>query len=106
MPKYLVSGGYTHEGVKGLLKEGGSSRREAVTRAVESLGGTVESFYYAFGSDDFFITVDFPDHVSAAAASLFSSAAGTSNVRVTVLLTPEEVDQAVAKSPDYRAPGR
>jgi uncharacterized protein with GYD domain len=105
MPKYLVTGSYTPDGVKGVLKEGGSKRRAAVTQAIESLGGSVESFYFAFGGDDFFITADFPDNMTAAAASLFASATGAASPKITVLLTPEELDQAVSKAPDYRPPG-
>jgi len=70
-----------------------------------SLGGTVESYYFAFGSDDFYLTVDMPDHAAAAAAALTASASGAIRVRTTVLITPEEVDAAAKLSPDYRAPG-
>ncbi len=49
MAKYMVQANYTAKGLEGLLKEGGSSRREAVDKAVKSLGGTLEAFYYAFG---------------------------------------------------------
>jgi len=101
---------YTVEGLKGLLKEGGSSRREAVEQAFKSLGGTVEAYYFAFGETDVFCIVDLPDNVSAAAASIVGSAAGTGESTITVLITPEEVDQAVnlakEKGAAYRPPGR
>ena len=105
MAKYLVHGNYAREGVEGLMKEGGSSRREAIEKLVASLGGTLESMYYAFGDTDVYVVVDLPDNVSAAAASLTANAAGAVGVSVTVLLTPEEMDEAAKKTPEYRPPG-
>lgn len=105
MAKYLLTANYVGEGVKGLLTEGGSSRRDAVEKLASSLGGTVEQMYYAFGPTDVYAIVDFPDHVSAAAASLVTSASGLVHTSVTVLLSPEDVDEAARKSPVYRGPG-
>ncbi len=106
MPKYLVQANYVGEGLKGLLKEGGSSRRAAVEKLFGSLGGKVEAFYYAFGDTDLFVIADVPDNVTAAALSLTVNAAGAATCRVTVLLTPEEIDAAAKKSPSYRPPGQ
>jgi len=106
MPKYLFHASYTEEGLKGLLKEGGSKRREALEQAVKGLGGTLETFYYAFGETDVFAIADLPDNVSSTALSLIINSAGTATVKTTVLITPQEVDQATKKSVDYRPPGR
>jgi uncharacterized protein with GYD domain len=106
MPKYLAHASYTVEGLKGLLKDGGSKRREVVEQLAKGLGGTLEAFYYAFGDDDVFAIFDLPDNVSATAASLVINAAGAAKVKITVLLTPEEVDQATKTSVDYRPPGQ
>ena len=106
MPKYLVQGSYLSEGLKGLLKEGGSSRRAMIEQLIKGMGGTLEAFYYAFGETDVFAIADLPDNVTTAAFALAVSAAGTAIVQTTVLITPEEVDQAVKKSVDYRPPGR
>lgn len=106
MPKYLIQGSYVGEGLKGLLKEGGSSRLEAVETLLKSLGGRLESFYYAFGEDDVLGIAEFPDNASAAAYALTVNASGTIQVRTTVLMTPEEIDQAAKKSVDFRPPGR
>lgn len=105
MPKYLVQGSYTQDGLQGLLKEGGSSRREATRRAVEQLGGTLETFYFAFGSDDFIVILNLPSDVDMTALALDAQATGTVKSRVTVLLTPEEVDQAKETTVKFRAPG-
>ena len=106
MPKYLVQANYTNAGVKGVLKEGGSARRAAVEKAIASVGGKAEAFYYAFGDTDLFVIADVPDNVSAAALSLATNAPGTASVKVTVLLTAAEMDAAVKKSTQYRAPGQ
>jgi uncharacterized protein with GYD domain len=106
MPKYLVQANYVGEGIKGLLKEGGSGRRTAVEKLFGSVGGRVEAFYYAFGDTDVFIIADVPDNVTAAALSLTVNAAGAATAKVTVLLTAEEIDAATKKTPLYRPPGK
>jgi len=106
MPKYLIQASYTAEGTKGLLKEGGSQRRVAAQEAVKGVGGVLDAFYYAFGEIDVVAIADVPDNVSAAALSLAVSASGALNTRMTVLLTPEEIDQAARKTVGYRPPGR
>ena len=106
MPKYLMHANYVGDGIKGLLKDGGSSRREAATQAITSLGGKVEAFYYAFGDTDVYMIVEMPDNATMAGAALKVSASGLVTVRTTVLMTPEEVDQAAKKTPKYRPPGQ
>lgn len=106
MPKYMVQGSYTAEGLKGVLKGGGSARRAAVQQMVESLDGRVEAFYYTFGADDVFAIVDLPDNASAAAIALTVNAAGAAHTRTSILLTPEEIDQATRKTVRYRPPGQ
>ena len=105
MPRYLVQASYTSEGVKGVQSGGGSSRRDAVAQLAESVGGKLESFYFAFGDPDVYTVVDLPDNESAAAVALKVNAAGGASVRTVVLLTPEEVDAAAKRSVDYRPPG-
>jgi uncharacterized protein with GYD domain len=106
MPKYLFQASYTVEGVRGLLKEGGSSRRAAIEKAAQSVGGKVESFYFAFGETDVYVIADLPDNATAAALALTVSAAGTASARTIVLLSPEEADMAVKKTPSFRPPGQ
>ena len=105
MAKYLISASYTSEGIKGLLQDGGSARRDAASRLLESVGGTVEAMYFAFGSSDAYVIVDMPDNVSVAAAALAVGASGAVTTKTIVLLTPEEMDEACKKSPAYQAPG-
>ena len=105
MPKYLMVGSYTVEGARGLLKEGGSKRRQVADAAVKSVGGKVESFYFAFGEYDLCIILDVPDNVSIAAASLAIGAGGGFRPKTIVLLSPEEIDQATKKTMSYTPPG-
>ncbi|MGE0059526.1 MAG: GYD domain-containing protein [Dehalococcoidia bacterium] len=106
MPKYLAKAKYTApEGVKGLLADGGSVRVKAVTDLIESVGGKLESFYFAFGETDAYIVLEVPDATTGAALSLIVGASGLATVEVVQLLTPAELDEAVKKSPRYDAPG-
>jgi uncharacterized protein with GYD domain len=106
MPKYLLEVNYTLDGVKGLSAEGGSARVAAATELVESLGGKIESFYFAFGDTDVYVIVDMPDDVSAASAALTVSGGGGATARTVVLLTAADLDAATKKTATYRPPGR
>ena len=108
MPKYLIQGSYSQQGLKGVLKEGGSKRRAAAEQSIKGTGGRLEAYYYAFGTDDFVIIADLPSNVDAAALSLAVNASGAVQSRITVLITPEEADQATkkVKTVKYRPPGK
>lgn len=106
MAKYLITGSYTQAGINGVLKDGGTGRVRAVEALVASVGGSLESFYFAFGSNDFYVTVDLPaGNTAAAGVAATVGASGAVSVETVVLLTPEEMDEAVKVHPDYRAPG-
>jgi uncharacterized protein with GYD domain len=105
MARFLWVASYTAEGTKGLLKEGGTSRRDVVEKLVQGLGGKLEAFYYAFGEDDVYVIVDLPSNVDNAAASLTVAATGAVRVETVVLLTAEEIDEAAKRSVEYRPPG-
>ena len=105
MPKFLITASYTAEGAKGVLKDGGSKRKQAAEQLVKSAGGRMEAFYFAFGGNDAYIIVDAPDNATVIATSLTVSSSGSVKTTTTVLLTPEEVDQAAKKSVNYRPPG-
>jgi uncharacterized protein with GYD domain len=104
--KYLVQGNYVGDGIKNLLKEGGTGRRAAIERVFASVGGTVEALYYAFGDTDVFVIVDVPDNASMAAVALTAGATGAVTVKTTVLLTVQEIDAAAKKTVNYRPPGQ
>jgi uncharacterized protein with GYD domain len=130
MSKYLIKGKYTNRGAKGLVHEGGSKRRKAITStieggeddlevfhyafgdmdfkgvssAVEGLGGNVEAFYYAFGDVDIYMVVELPDNTAAIALSLTINQSGSVTVETVPLVTPEELDKAAKLSVTYIPP--
>jgi uncharacterized protein with GYD domain len=105
MPKMLIKASYTAEGAKGLIKEGGTSRRAAVQTLIEAMGGKLEAFYYAYGDADAYIIVDAPSAVDGLALSLAVNASGAVSLSTIPLITPEEMDAACKKTVNYRAPG-
>lgn len=105
MAKFLIEASLTADGVKGVRSEGGAARRDAVTSAIESTGGQLESFYFAFGDHDVYVIADFPDNEAAVAMALAVNSSGVVTTRTVVLLTPEEVDEAAKRTVQYRPPG-
>lgn len=106
MAKYLIKASYTADGIKGLMKDGGTKRRQAAEAAIKSTGGKLEGFYFAFGDADAYVIVDAPDNASVAASTMAIGSSGLVKATTVVLLTPEEVDQAIQKGATYSAPGR
>ncbi|MDQ5841835.1 MAG: GYD domain-containing protein [Chloroflexota bacterium] len=105
MPRYLWQVSYTTTGVEGLLSEGGTSRRDAITSMVESVGGHVEACYFAFGTTDLYVIGEVPDEVAAASLSLRTAVTGAARSQTVVLLTPEQLDEATRRDVAYRPPG-
>ncbi|HUW02735.1 MAG TPA: GYD domain-containing protein [Acidimicrobiales bacterium] len=105
MGKYLAKANYVGDGVNGLMQEGGTKRRDAAAAAIESVGGSLESFYYAFGDADVYGIAEFPDDASATAFSLLVNSTGAVSITLTPLMTAEDLDAAAAKTPSYRPPG-
>lgn len=105
MPKYLLEVNYTLDGVRGVAAKGGSARKAAAQAAAKSVGGKLDSFYFAFGGTDVFTIADLPDNTAAAALALAVTAGGGASVRTVVLLTPDEIDDATQKRVKYTPPG-
>jgi len=105
MTKFLIKASYTPEGVKGLLKTGGTARQQAVEKSLSGLGGKIESFYFAFGDEDVYVIAELPDTISAAALALTINATGLVSLSTTILLDVKDIDEAVKRSVVYRAPG-
>jgi len=105
MAKYLLEVTYTQDGIRGLTSEGGSARVNEAAAAIESVGGTQEAFYFAFGDPDAYVIADLPDDVDAAAIALTVSGGGGARVKTIVLLTAEDIDQASRRAVGYRPPG-
>jgi uncharacterized protein with GYD domain len=105
MAKFLFKASLSPEGVAGVRAEGGTARREVVRKAIESLGGAMEAFYFVFGDDDVVVICDLPDNETAAAFAMETSASGRVSTSTSVLITPEEMDRARDKKSGWRAPG-
>jgi uncharacterized protein with GYD domain len=106
MPKYLIKASYSVDGLKGVMKSGGSNRVDAVTRAVTGLGGSIESFNFAFGGDDVYVIAEAPNNVAAAAlAAAVGSSGALARYETVVLLSPAEIDEAMGMAVDYTPPG-
>ncbi|MQA28406.1 MAG: GYD domain-containing protein [Luteitalea sp.] len=105
MPKFLVKASYTADGARGLLKEGGTGRRDSVRKLVEGLGGKVEAFYYAFGDDDVYVITELPSTAAGLALTLAVNASGAARLTTVPLISAEEIDVATKTAVNYRAPG-
>lgn len=105
MAKYLVTVSYTADGAKGLRKDGGTKRRHVVKKALESLGGKLESFYFCLGEHDVIVIAELPNAIAAATLSLAITSTGSVRLATTPLLTPEDLDRATEKKTAYKAPG-
>ena len=105
MAKYLITASYTAEGMNGVISKGGTARRDAISKMVADLGGSVESFHFAFGDEDAYVIVDLPENVSAAAVGMAVGASGMASTKTVVLLTPAEIDRAAQNQANYPAPG-
>jgi uncharacterized protein with GYD domain len=106
MPKYLLQVSYTLDGVRGVVAKGGSARKSAAQAAAKSLGGKLDSFYFAFGDSDVFTIADLPDNTAAAALALAVTAGGGATVRTVPLLTVDEIDAAAGQTVKYTPPGK
>ena len=102
MAKYLFRGSFSEEGLERLLEVGGSGYRDRAVEILTSFGGKVDACYFAFGERDMYVIVDLPENVSAVAASILVNNRGKLKGEGVVLLTPEEVDQAVKKISEIR----
>ncbi len=107
MPLYLSKFSYTPETWARLIGKP-EDRRDAARTYIESVGGTLHGFWYAFGTHDGYNLWEAPDDVSMAAVALAISGGGAlSSFETTVLLSVEETMEALRRAEQirYRAPG-
>ncbi len=107
MPLYLTRFSYTPETWARLIATP-EDRREAARTYIESVGGTLHGFWYAFGPQDGYTLWEAPDNVSMAAVALALSAGGAlSPLETTVLMTVDETLEALGRAQQvrYRPPG-
>jgi uncharacterized protein with GYD domain len=107
VPKFLLTAKYSHEGQKGLLKEGGSARMMAMDAIITRVGGKMESYHFALGGHDVYVIAELPSNAAAVAVATTIGASGAiEHFETTALMSPADVDVAVKLSPIYRPPGR
>ena len=104
MPKFLLRGRYTSKGWQGVVDEGFVSREAYIRQIAELMGSTVESVYWSFGDDHFYIVAEMPDAATAIARTLTTNLTGATEVHTTQLFSATEMDEAIAQMPEYRAP--
>jgi len=104
MGSYMFKVTYSQAGLKGIMSEGAEHRVAFIGKMAESLGGSLESFHFAFGGTDAYVVVELPDNATAASMALTVSSSGVVGVETAVLLEPDEIKPGSA-SPDYRPPG-
>src|SRR5688572_31822483 len=107
MPLYLSKFSYTPETWARMISNP-EDRRTAAQKYIESVGGKLHGFWYAFGTHDGYNLWEAPDNVSMAAVALAIGAGGAlSSLETTVLMTVEETMDALRKAGDvkYRPPG-
>ena len=107
MPLYLPKFSYTSETWARLI-ENPEDRRKAAQTYIESVGGKLHGFWYAFGEHDGYTLWEAPDNVSMAAVALAIGSGGAlSSLQTTVLLTVDETIEALRKATQvqYRPPG-
>ena len=108
MPLYLSKFSYTPETWARLMANP-EDRRVAAAQYIESVGGKLHGFWYAFGTHDGYTLFEAPDNVSMAAVALAIAGGGAlSSLETTVLLTVEDTMDALRKAQEvrYRPPGQ
>ena len=107
MPMYLTRFSYTPETWAMMIAQP-EDRRRAATAYIESVGGKLHGFWYAFGAYDGINLWEAPDNVSMASVALAIGGGGAlSSIETTVLLTVDETMEALSRAQGvgYRAPG-
>jgi uncharacterized protein with GYD domain len=106
MPKFLFECTYSAEGLKGVVKDKASGRRQAISQVAEAVGGRLDAVYWALGDNDAYVICDLPDIATAAAVAMTVSATGLVHTKTVPILTVEETDKALSKTIAFRPPGR
>jgi len=92
---YLVRWRYSQPAMKGMIDRP-QDRESAGRKMVESFGGKMHSFFFAFGEVDGLAITEFPDHESAAACVMaIASSGGFNSMETTVLITADEAARAM-----------
>ena len=107
MPLYLTRFSYTAATWTRLIDHS-EDRRQAAQSYIESVGGKLHGFWYAFGADDAYTLWEAPDDVSMAAVAIAITGGGAlSSLDTTLLLTVDQTLDALRKAKEiqYSPPG-
>ena len=105
MSRYMFKVSYSAAGMQGLVKEGAEHRQTFIAKMAAEMGGSLESFDFAFGDTDVYAVCDVPDDETAAAIAMAVEASGTGSIETVKLLSPAQVDRARGIHTGYQAPG-
>ena len=105
MARYLFKVSYSVDGLKGVMKEGAENRATFIAKMAAGLGGSVESFDFAFGQTDVYAICEMPDDETAAAVAMAVGSSGVGSTDTVKLLTPAQIDKARGIQTGYRPPG-
>ena len=99
---YLTRFSYTPETWERLAKHP-EDRREAARAYIESVGGKLHGFWYAFGAYDGYNLWEAPDNVSMAAVAIAIGGGGAlSKIETTGLLTVDKTLAALERAETIR----
>ena len=105
MGRYLFKISYSQAGMQGIMKEGAQHRVDFIAKMTAGVGGSLESFDFAFGKTDAYVLVEIADDETAAAVAMAVAAAGTGGVETVKLLSPAQIDAARGIQTGYKPPG-
>lgn len=105
MPKFLVRASYTADGLKGLRRDGATSRQQAIAAACKAIGGNLDAVYFSAGEGDMVGIIDAPSAEELTAVCVAVGASGLVKTQTTALLTVTEMDAALGRTTAYRPPG-
>jgi uncharacterized protein with GYD domain len=105
MPMFLATGPYTSEGVSGLARSGAAQRAAQLAAMAKGLGGRLEAMYFGLSESDTYIVLELPDTATATAIAKAVNAVGTGYCKMQLILTPQEMDEALKIDTRFVAPG-
>lgn len=104
MPRIMLKGRYTAQGLQGAVDEGFCSREQYIRQVAELMDSKVEAIYWSFDDEHFYIVTEVPNLTVAAARTIATNLTGATNVSMTAIFSSEEMDEAVARLPQYQQP--
>ena len=105
MAKFMYKASYSKEGLQGTVDEGFAKREAYLRELMSSMGISLEAVYWSLGDEDIVVILDGPIE-NVVGGSIAATLSGVGKINTTALLTGAQMDEAVAKMPNYRSPGQ